>query len=99
MSKIKLFLVIECIKNSVLYTILRKLGIVINGRHYVFTKDHCFLRSGDKPNIDDVVLLLWQVLGVFAKLNCSSYCAILGPSQLDIFILSYRITHFQGYMH
>lgn len=52
-----------------------------------------------KPNIDDLVLLLWQVVGVFAELNCSSYCAILGPSQLDIFILSYRITHFQGYMH
>ena len=98
MSKIELFLVIECIKNSVFYTILRTLGIVINGRH-VFTKDHCFLPSGDKPNTDDLVLLLWQVLGVFAKLNCSSYCAILGPSQLDIFILSYRITHFQGYVH
>lgn len=48
MSKIKLFLVIKCIKNSVLYAISRKLGIVINGRHYVFTKDHFFLPCGDK---------------------------------------------------
>lgn len=79
MPKIKLFLVIECIKNSVLYTILRKLGIVINGRHYVFTAIIAFT-CGDKPNVDDLVLLLWQGAWYGLLLNCSSYCAILVPS-------------------